>query len=290
MKWKAIGFEPQNLEDIPLAAINPFRIIEEDGKIGVEHYFTLQRKVIIPAKYDYIERKGVNTEIFFIVGANKKYGVYNSEGKLIVDVIYDKIYIECENLIVVLKGKYRGAYDFEGNHIVPDKYADIWGHTSFIEVRCYNNKLGAYDYEGNHIMEDNCINLYPACFDDAHKKLLAFQISDGSNGLCDMNGKVIVPAKYTNITLCENFIIADNSSCSVVYDYEGNQILPISTTYRYVNWIGKLILQGTGNGTRVFDKTGKEIEPGMEYEDVFMQHDEFLAVKFKGQWKVLFSV
>ena len=47
MKWKAIGFERQNLEEIPLAAINPFRLIEEDSKIGVEHYFATQRRITI---------------------------------------------------------------------------------------------------------------------------------------------------------------------------------------------------------------------------------------------------
>ena len=66
--------------------------------------------------------------------------------------------------------------------------------------------------------------------------------------------------------------------------------MPVSETYRYVSYIGKLILQGAGNGTKVYDKTGKEVEEGVVYDEVFMQHDEFLAVKLNGHWKVLYSV
>ena len=72
MAWKAIGFDRQNLDEIPLVAINPFRIIEEAGRIGVEHWFAIRRKIIIPAKYDYIERVDVlSGGIFFIVGITR---------------------------------------------------------------------------------------------------------------------------------------------------------------------------------------------------------------------------
>ena len=84
-------FEQKNLKDLPIAAMNPFRVREEEGKIGVEHWFTTNKRVIIPTEYDYIEQVYVKAGIFFIVGANKRYGVYNSEGKLIVEAIYDKI-------------------------------------------------------------------------------------------------------------------------------------------------------------------------------------------------------
>ena len=127
-------------------------------------------------------------------------------------------------------------------------------------------------------------------YDKGYKDFILVENFCQKRGLFDTEGKVIVPVEYSQITLCENFIIADNSYSSAVYDYTGNQILPISKTYRYVSYIGKLILQGAGNGTKVYDKTGKEIEPGVVYEEVFMQHDEFLTVKLDGHWKVLYSI
>ena len=127
-------------------------------------------------------------------------------------------------------------------------------------------------------------------YDKGYKDLILVENFCQKRGFFDTEGKVIVPLEYSQITLGENFIIADNSYSSVVYDYEGNNIMPVSETYRYVSYIGKLILQGAGNGTKVYDKTGKEVEEGVVYDEVFMQHDEFLAVKLNGHWKVLYSV
>ena len=125
-------------------------------------------------------------------------------------------------------------------------------------------------------------------YDKGYKDFIFIETFGQKRGLLDTEGKLIVPVEYSQITVCENFIIADNSSCSAVYDYEGNQIL-YSETYRYVSYMGKLILQGTGNGTKVYDKTGKEVEEGAVYEEVFMQHDEFLAVKLDGHWKIVYT-
>jgi len=125
-------------------------------------------------------------------------------------------------------------------------------------------------------------------------KFIRVENFQGDCGLFDEEGKIIVPVMYKTIEVFDGFIIAGNSCCSVVYDYEGNQILPISKTYAYVSEFGKYIFQGVEIEskvyTKVYDKTGKEFVPGEVYEDVFAQHEEFLAVKHNGHWKVLYTI
>jgi len=264
MGWKAIGFEQKNLKDLPLAAMNPFRIIEEDGKIGVEHWFTTNKRVIIPTEYDYIEQIYVKAGIFFIVGADKRYGVYNSEGKLIVEVIYDKIYIRSE-FIIVRKGKYYGAYDFEGNHIVPDKYKKIYLE-DIIKVETYSNLFGAYDYQGNHIVLDKFLWIGFVGFNIETEDFIAVKDKVGNFGIYNKKGKEIVPSIYNKITFGKNFIIANTSNSdfiSVVYDYDGNVILPILEGHCYYSWNGIAIWYWAGNGVIVCDEKGKEFEPGV---------------------------
>ena len=287
MKWKAIGVEQQNLDEIPLAAINPFRIIEADGKIGVEHYFTLQRKVIIPAEYDYIERTGVSSEIFFFVGLNRKFGLYNSEGKLIIDAIFDKISLE-NNIIIVRTGKFCGAYDYEGNQIVPTKYAELKQYDSGIIVRNHRDNFGAYDYQGVHIVPDRFVECKFIRFAEGSKEVAFVKkmFYDGY-GVYDTKGTRIIPPIFSKLVLGENFIIADKFEYGIVYDYDGNVILP-KADYPYYSFNGKLIYTNSVDGWKVYDKTGKEVEPGMLYKALY-PHDEFLAAKVDGHWKILYS-
>ena len=292
MKLRAIGFERQNLDEIPLAAINPFRIIEEDGKIGVEHYFTPHRKIIIPAEYDYIERIGAHSDIFFIVGVNKKYGVYNSEGKLIIDVIYDRIYRGFYEFILVRKGKYRGAYDFEGNHIVPDKYKNISAHGDIIRVETYSKLFGAYDYQGNHIVPNKFLWIDLMSFSDESEEFIYVEKKAGNFGVYNKKGKEIVPAIYNKITLGKNFIIANTSNSnftSTVYSYDGSVLLPTMEGHAYHDWNGIAIWYWASNGVVVCDEKGKEFEPGVRYKGIFSMHDEFFAVQLEGKWKVLLN-
>lgn len=292
MGWKAVGFEQKNLKDLPIAAMNPFRIIEEEGKIGVEHWFTTNKRVIIPAEYDYIEQVYVKAGIFFIVGKNKKYGVYNSEGKLIVEVIYDKIYLE-DKIIIVLMRNFRGAYDYDGNHIVPDKYAGVNAYEEYIGVRNFKSNLGAYDYDGNHIVPDKYVECRTVKFDVGYEKYLFVKDSRGQCGLYNLKGNVVVPVLYYLITLCEKFIIANTSNSdftSTVYSYEGVMILPRLEQHAYYSWNGIAIWYWAGNGVIVCDENGKEFEPGIRYKGIFSMHDEFLAVQqFDGKWKVLIN-
>lgn len=291
MRWKAIGFEQKNLAELPIAATNPFRIIEEDGRIGVEHYFTLQRRIIIPADYNYIEQVYVKAGIFFIVGANKKYGVYNSEGELVVDVIYDKIWI-FDTFILVRSGSRRGAYDFNGKNIVPVKYAGVVEYYGSLRVTNFKGNIGLYDYDGNHIVPDQFVEIqFVSFYVDSEKYIFVKSSKECNVGLYNKKGQVIVPTNYNSITLCEKFIIAETSDSdytSTVYDYEGNVILPVSDNI-YHNWNGIAIWYLAGDGVIVCDEKGKEFEPGVRYQGVFSLHDDFFAVQLDGKWKVLLN-
>lgn len=291
MGWKAVGFEQKNLADLPIAAMNPFRVREEEGKIGVEHWFTTNKRVIIPAEYNYIEQVYVKAGIFFIVAQNKKYGVYDSEGKLIVEVIYDKVYLK-DNIIIVRNRSCRGAYDYNGNHIVPDKYTLIIALEDYIKVRNVMSNYGAYDYEGNHIVPDKFWSIDVVSFFGASEEFLYGKNKVGNFGIYNKKGKEIVPAIYAKITFGKNFIIANTSNSdfiSIVYDYDGNVVLPRLDGHCYHSWNGIAIWYWAGNGVIVCDEKGKEFEPGIRYKGVSM-HDEFLVVQLlDGRWKVLLN-
>lgn len=289
MGWKAIGFEQPNFDEAPLLAMNPFGIVEKDGRIGVKR-FGIPKRRIIPAKYDYIERVDAATGIFFIVGLKKKYGVYNSDGKLIIEVIYNKICIK-DTFIVVRKGKYCGAYDFKGNHIITDIYSEIISDNEDIVVRTFKKTCGVYDYQGNHIVPDEYVECKFVRFGPDNEEFIFVKTSDGRCGAYNKQGKIIVPIGDYVLKLCDGFIIANGAKPDVkstVYNYQGDKIMPESER-TYGKYNGKLILHGHAGCWHVYDKNGKEVEPGVVYEAIFA-HREFLVVKYEGQWKILYSI
>lgn len=99
---------------------NGFAEIIVNGKIAL---YDLENRMILVNGYDYINQVLDK----YVVSFDGKYGLMNSEGKMLTDCIYDDIYeygIRNGYFEVQLNGKF-GCIDSEGNTAVPCIYDEI---------------------------------------------------------------------------------------------------------------------------------------------------------------------
>lgn len=95
--------------------------------------------------------------LFYVQNGNRK-GVVNKEGKILIPLVYSKIYSPggtVKGLIEVEKGDERGLYDFSGNLAVPVKYQSIYPvnyDDVLVQVRL-GNQYGVVTKEGNEVFD-----------------------------------------------------------------------------------------------------------------------------------------
>lgn len=109
--------------------------------------------VVIPNCYDTIEYLG---NALFRVGRDNKYGIINSEGKVLCGTIYDKILDMSEFTIGIVKDKHMGYMDCFGHIVIPMNYVYLkknenMFHDGKVMVRNYMEEEGiVQEYEIDH--------------------------------------------------------------------------------------------------------------------------------------------
>ena len=193
--------------------------------------------------------------------------------------------------IFVENGKI-GVKDILGRIVVPTLYnyierKFIWG--VFFYIVGIDKDFGVYNDDGKLIVPVKFRKIEFVKYDSNSEGFIGVKTFDDNLGLYSIDGKVIINPEYNDFTLCKKFVFADKIGVSDVYNYEGVKILS-STQYKFINYNGEIILHPTVTGKwKVYNKDGKSLQPGVEYEDFFM-HDEFLSVKLNGHWKILYSI
>lgn len=106
--------------------------IEENAKFATVEVYEEIKPFLenIKKNYDSVHYFcDLDTNFFFYVQNGKRKGVVDKNGKLIIPLVYSKIYNPggtVKNFIEVEKGNKRGLYDFQGNIIVPIKYNEVY--------------------------------------------------------------------------------------------------------------------------------------------------------------------
>lgn len=161
-------------------------------------YF-IESKKTTEIEFDNITKDGLG---FVMATKNKKRGVFNLKGELIVPFEYDDDFIAQLTGIGfrVSKDKKRGIIDVKGNILVPTIYDDVNtfyenGFTDFFKVES-DKKSGIVNRKGETII--------PVEFDGIGEENGMFKVvtsqPDRKFGLYDKSGKVIIPATYQWIT------------------------------------------------------------------------------------------
>lgn len=190
-------------------------------------------------------------EYFFIARQNKKFGLINNQGKILVPFIYDLIdaltyrpedehynYNRTHKLVAKKNNKY-GVIDFENNEIVPFQYHAYFNNfmASYCLYDSINNK--AIEYQ----VADEGISKW-AYFSQRSKdwSLYAFSIYDENYrtkiGVMNMNGDVLVKPVFISAENYENgFRLIDTAQNEFIFDLKNGlqPNIPFESYYRDIH-------------------------------------------------------
>lgn len=157
---------------LPLKFIDTENWIAQDNdskKYGLVDAFL---KPIIPFEYESMYSDRTNKDQY-IVYKNKKVGILDKTGKVIVDIKYDNIrHPDCSMVPVKLNNKW-GILDIHGNEVLPFEYDDI-GDCSVFEIDLLkDNKWRRIDIFSKKIKTQNEVfSDVVATFDDLGKGII----------------------------------------------------------------------------------------------------------------------
>jgi len=220
----------------------------------------------------------VNREDLRVNEQNKKYGVVDKAGNVVIPIIYDYVSIEENGTIKVYvygeKGETQGLYSWEGKEILPAIYKYIWPQEDgslnvemeiLLESGESQTKCGLLDPQGKELL--------PMIYDsiDGLSEGRRRVYLNGKAGYMDENFQVVIPFRYDYALPFEQGLAqVGRGALYGVIDPAGNEILPCAYNEICI-YEGGLIVAGlysaSGAHYGLFDREGKEILP-MEYDEI----------------------
>ena len=201
---------------------------KKDGKYGLCDF---EGNEITKNSYDTIENLQ-GTEGKFLVSKDGKYGVINSNGYEIVSIEFNNIaadgYYSQESKYVksgFITGKrtndgYRYGYiNYDGRRVLNEEFNSIERIPDNENVYLIVAKDGRYGLYENSNKIINTEYQFITYTDNG-----ALLIQKNKNyGIANLEGKIVVNTKYTNIQAKGIYMYAENSNESVVYDINGTK-------------------------------------------------------------------
>ena len=157
----------------------------------------------------------------FPVKINKKWGLINSNGKLVTDPAYDAIGEFSNGLAVMQKNGLVGVFDESPKEIVPARYEDVKVLTKeMISVR-EKGSWKVVNITGKLIL--------PTGYDEVEvlsEKFLRFR-DNKLWGLVDVNGTIVQKPAFRRIsTFKDQYFLTENADKKGLLNQRGDQILP----------------------------------------------------------------
>jgi hypothetical protein len=231
---------------------NGFAIVNSGGAydsqgvfVGGKWWMILTTGENISEKYD--ELYLIPGQNLIPISINKKYGMLDSSGKVVVPIVYEMFSYSCSNGFIgsfvngflgVKKDGFWGYIDENGKIIIPTIYDEVHefkdGYAAvgkggtildslLIELNLSSNnnfknsKYGFIDKTGKTVIPFDRDGVYWACNHDAgFYGGLAAVFSDGKYGFIDKTGKVVIPFIFDSIIWGTGFM--DNFKCGVLLD------------------------------------------------------------------------
>ena len=254
-----------------------FCVVKKDKKNGV---INEKGEVVVPVSYDSIEydRSG---EHGFILTVDKKKGLCGFDGSTIIPLLYDDIKTIRKGLILVRKDNLCGIVNDKDEAIIPMEYDNIeycsWNLYGFIVTR--NGKMGLKGTDGSAIL--------PIEYDDIQKwQYCSFLLvtKNGKKGVYKENGECIIKIKYNNckICACDSFVVSIDGKEGLFYN--GKLILDIK--YDIIKRLYEsLILVYDGDYWHIYDIQSEKFLNILfnDYEEGF---DNQFIVSFQNYYNV----
>ncbi len=172
-------------------------IVWKAGKAGMlDKYF----KEIIPPSYDLITPI---SDSLFIVKKDNLYGMINTEGKYIIEPVFEKLEPERTNnpqLLKAVKNNKSGVIDISGKILIPLNYevVEIWNNSILLK----NKRYSLASRDGNIIMEEISDET-----PEYHKKIIRFS-QNGKYGVYSIEDKKIkIPPIYSKMEIFDEIQI-----------------------------------------------------------------------------------
>lgn len=234
-------------------------------------------KVVTDFKYEYIGNFKGKLASFSSKG---KYGVLNGAGKEVLEAKYNSVSIYESGYIVVVTSDNRTVcYDSEGKLLLDNHYQRIWPNDegAFFVAQNRSGKYGIVN------AKDSVIVPFEYSFITDHWKgnLLGVQKSN-KYGLIDLTNKVLLPFEYQYIGYDEQskLITASKNEKYGILKADGTVVLPIEYD-EYIRCDGSAYFPVCQKGKwGMADTTGKIIIP-LVYDNVEHVCEGLIAVRSK---------
>ena len=244
-------------------------LVSQNGKTG---YLSKNGEPLISPIYDYLSRlEALNRETFFEASKDKKYGVLDAKGKIILPLIYDGFmhYQAGGSFSIAQNGKW-GRIDTFFRQTLPFKYNNPVYGNRFSE----KEKIGYLNEKGEEILPP----LYDAI--DPEGDYLRVKQNE-LYGLTDKQGKIILDLAYWQMhsvnkkgTICR---VLKDKKWGLIDVLENKLILPLEYE-QITDFLNGYAVIKKDDKCGVIDSFGKIILP-IQYEGIEVVEKGFLLKK-----------
>jgi len=263
----------------------PVPMLNAEGKYGVVNS---KGQVIVPFEYNYI---GSYSQGLAKVEKNKKNGLVDINGKVVIPVMYESLY-HCDNSgwpkSVVINGK-AGAINRKNKLVIPASYSYIG---------CFYNGLalvsdpkgktyGIIDSTGKLIIP---FGIYQSLSEEFNNGLVPAK-KDNRWGYINKAGKEVIPFIYMHAFPFENGRAEVTKGYDDIYiNTKGEEVNHYMTElrkqYQQLSYPlnGQIRYRKDGIGWCLMDTTGKELIPAGKYDDVDYFLEGIAFVKKGKKW------
>ncbi len=255
-------------------------IVAEKQENGYKYgYINYKGKKILDLKYNEITRIILDDkDVYTIVSENDKYGLCKDD-KIIMPIDYQNIsYNEKLKLLIIEKNKKYGVADLNGKIILDFKYEKIENKGIYMYAKT-GETTEVYDANGNKIEIEPNRSIYET--ENENYKITTISNNNITYyGIVDKNQNKLVDEKYRFIEYAfENYFIATNENGDLgVIDNKGNTILEMK--YKSLQKIKeKNIIQGVNKETNKTEFYQTKMQKVLEIDSPSVQaQDEFIVI------------
>lgn len=275
--WEFAGFTSDHL------------VFRHHGKFGL---MNKSGDILIEPKYDVLEI--LDNPMYARVSLDRRYGVIDLGGKVIVPLEYDYVGRMSEDVIIVTRDGLYGCYDKYGQLIVPIEFPEIrefaGGLARARDARNKKNLIGYIDKKGEWTMTayfedvEDIIDECALVTGNNHIGMARFK-NDSENG---WNWDWIVMAMYDKGgSMSEGLAYMGNGGLFGYVDKTGKFVIPqqYSDVTNFYNGMAGVAKDGRWG---VIDKNGSVVVP-FKFDEVVITSDRYILVKKDDKWGIFKS-
>jgi hypothetical protein len=272
----------------------PYWFVKKNHKTGIYAIKLLRSENIIPCIYDSIGLTS-NYKPKFIIKDNKKLGILDEKGQVILPIVYDQI-SRIDSDIYQLRKNQTTSYFFNYKTIIDSidigQYFTV-SRGRFLDERASyyiaskGRKKGMLDKDGNVIIHFQYDNILGKDQNQDTHDILAVQ-KDSLWGIIDYNEKIIVPLKYSDLQYyLGSYIILGDKHQKYFYNFATNKYIT-DYTFEEIRYVTDdySVVSKDGKEALVDNKHDYRLIFPFKYEEIRYK-DKVITVKDKGKYGVI---